>query len=375
MMKKGGELQKRLKEARKAVEMTLKDAAKLAGFKHYQTLAKIEDGKRSVKAVELAKLADIYARDINFFLTDHPIQLAFAISWRRFSKDAKIVKAEHILKMLLERYLSLEKKLHIENSNLNLPLIEKQQLSYETAAELGEKYSKLLGLGKRPAFSLSKILEKEVGIPIFYLELPEGASAASIRVNGTHAICIDSNEAPWRRNFNLAHEFFHIVFPSQRSTACGLNNTQNVEKWANSFASGLLLPAEEMQKFMNKFKKTRKLPLFNIATEAKDFGVSTSALLWRIVNLGWIKRADAERLLRSESLKEKDRKLRSTISWTSHHLSHRFVTMVFRAISDGQLSRARAAEYLMVNIAELDEVFQKEGLYPDEDYSVKVSIT
>ena len=374
-MKKGGEMHKRLKEARRGVEMTLKDAAKLAGFKHYQTLAKIEDGKRSIKAVELAKLADIYARDISFFLLDHPGRFAFDISWRRSSKKAKFSKDEQKLKTLLERYLSLEKKLHLESSIPNLPLVEKRQLSYEVAAEFGEKYSKLLGLGKRPANSLSDILEKEVRIPIFYLELPEGASAATIHVNGTHAICINSNEAPWRRNFNLAHEFFHIAFPSQRASSCGLDDTTNVEKWANSFASGLLLPAEEVQKFMTKFKKKGKLPVFNIAMEARDFCISTAALIWRIVNLGWIKRADAEELLLSEVLKEKDREIRSAIPWKSPHLSHRFVSMVFKAISDGLLSRARAAEYLMVNLAELDEVFLKEGLYPDEDYSAKVSIT
>jgi len=39
------------------------------------------------------------------------------------------------------------------------------------------------------------------------------------------------------------------------------------------------------------------------------------------------------------------------------------------------LSRARAAEYLFVNLAELDSVFLKEGYNPDEDYSTEVSIT
>lgn len=374
-MKTGGVLHKRLKEARKAVEMTLKDAAKLAGFKHYQTLAKIEDGKRSVKAVELAKLSDIYARDISFFLAQQPAKFAFEISWRRTSKKAKTTRAEQMLKTLLERNLSLEKKLNVERSINSLPLIEKRQLSYGIAAELGEKYSKLLGLGKRPAYSLSKILEKEIGMPVFYLELPEGASAASIHVNGTYAICVNSKEAPWRRSFNLAHELFHIVFPSQRSSTCGLDDTKNVEKWANSFASGLLLPAEEVQKFMSKYKKAGKLPMLDIATEAKDFGVSTAAFVWRIVNLGLIKRATADKLLQSESLKEKDRKLRSAIAWKSPHLSHRFVSLVFKAISEGLLSRARAAEYLMVNITDLDAIFQKEGLYPDEDYSTKIPIT
>ena len=79
-MKKGNEISKRLKEARNSIKMTLKEAAKLAGFKHYQTLAKIENGKRSIKAVELAKLSNVYARDVDFFLTTKPQKYSININ-------------------------------------------------------------------------------------------------------------------------------------------------------------------------------------------------------------------------------------------------------------------------------------------------------
>jgi len=374
-MKKGSEISKRLKQARNSIKMTLKEAAKLAGFKHYQTLAKIENGERSVKAVELARLSDVYARDISFFLTAKPQRYSFNINWRKSKEKIDLSKEEQKLKTLLERYLSLTEKLGLKNTSFQLPLIDEKHLSYESATEYGEEYSELLELGNRPALSLSAILENEKNIPVFYLDFPEVLSASTINLNGFSAVCINANEAPWRKNFDLAHELFHLIYPSKKASQCGLNETANVEKWANAFASALLLPGDEIQRFMNKFKKEKKMPIINIMLEAKDFGVSTAAFLWRLVNLGWMKRDDVNQLLQSELLKEEDRKIRSKIPWKSSYLSHRFISMIFKAVSEGLLSRARAAEYLMVNIAELDRVFLKEGYNPDEDYSAEVSIT
>jgi len=374
-MKKREGIGKRLRETRRSIEMTLKEAAKKAGFRNYQTLAKIEDGKRSVKAMELAILADIYARDISFFLSPSPARYSFSISWRKSKETKKLPIIEQTLKTLLERYLSLEEKFGMKERRPSLPLIVKKHLSYESAAELGEECAKFLGLGKRPALSLSYTLEKDRNIPVFYLKLPGGTSAATISSNDISAICINSNEAPWRRNFDIAHEFFHIIYPSKSDSSCGLNDTTNIEKWANAFASGLLLPTDVVQKFFNRFRTKKELTVLNLVMGANDLGVSTAALVWRIVNLGWIKRIDAEELLQSDILKAQDREIRSQISWESPHLSNHFVSMVFKAVSEGLLSRAKAAEYLMINLANLDTVFLKEGFYTDEDYSIKVPIT
>jgi Zn-dependent peptidase ImmA (M78 family)/DNA-binding XRE family transcriptional regulator len=375
MMKKGGEINKRLKKARQSIGMTLKEAAKLAGFKHYQTLAKIEKAERAVKAVELAKLSNVYARDINFFLTTKPQNLTFNINWRKTKEKLNLKKDRERLKTLLQRFILLRDRLGLKENTSPLPFIDKKQLSYELAAKYGEDYAQLLILGNRPALTLSTILENEKNIPIFYLELPEGTSGATISSNSISAICINANEAPWRKNFDLAHELFHLIYPYKKASKCGLNETTNVEKWANAFASALLLPGDEIQDFINIYRKEKKIPIINIMMEAKNFGVSTAAFLWRLVNLGWLKREDVKKLLQSELIKKEDRKLRSEISWESSYLSHQFILMIFKAISKGLLSRARAAEYLYVNIAELDSIFLKEGFDPDEDYSAEVSIT
>ena len=61
-------LAKQLQGARKARGMKLREVARLAGWRNYQTLSSIENGKRDVKASELSKLARIYGKRMEYFL-------------------------------------------------------------------------------------------------------------------------------------------------------------------------------------------------------------------------------------------------------------------------------------------------------------------
>ncbi|MGM0466779.1 MAG: helix-turn-helix domain-containing protein, partial [Acidobacteriota bacterium] len=57
-----------LRKERESLDLTLTEVSKKLDFNHYQTLSSIEVGERQVKAWELAKLAEIYGRDIDYFL-------------------------------------------------------------------------------------------------------------------------------------------------------------------------------------------------------------------------------------------------------------------------------------------------------------------
>src|SRR2546429_7171771 len=76
-----------------------------------------------------------------------------------------------------------------------------------------------MNLGRVPATSLTKVLEEDFGVKIFYREELSG-SAASAGGGFGQAILMNSSEAPWRRNYNFAHELFHLltwnVMPPER---------------------------------------------------------------------------------------------------------------------------------------------------------------
>jgi hypothetical protein len=118
------------------------------------------------------------------------------------------------------------------------------------------KIAEYLWLGSRPAYGLLNVLENDLQIKILHLPLDNGISGASLVDDRLGAgMLINANDVPWRKNFDMAHELFHIVtrgILSREEIGDGTAKT-NPEKFANAFASSLLLPKrKEMDLTMRK---------------------------------------------------------------------------------------------------------------------------
>jgi Zn-dependent peptidase ImmA (M78 family) len=276
--------------------------------------------------------------------------------------------------MFFERYTNLIKLLNLPDAKLDLPHIDLHGVTLRNAGRYGESYSEKLGLSSHPALLLTSILEKECGLPIFYLELPDGASAISLISNGSAAICVNSRDTPWRQRFDIAHEMFHIIHQSANTTACGTSDDQYIEKLANAFAAGLLLPQRMIENEIDILRKAGNIDIVALVAMACNMGVSLPALIWRLVNIRRMKPITAENILRSDAVKEHDKTLRRKEYTNSPHISQRYVSMVFEAMGRGVMSRMRAAEYLDVPYIKLDDVLRSEGLTYNEKRTVKVAI-
>lgn len=365
---------KKLKKIRESIGLTLEDAAKLAGFKHFQTLSKIENEKRAIKVEELTALAKTYGFDINFFLLDEPKPTHSQIFWRADPNPPKDRSYENRFQMFFERYLHLEKLLGISQTGIMLPKFDFPKMDYTIAADYGEKYSEILKLGDRPALSLLSILENDYHLPIFYLRLPEDASAISIISNGNAAICVNRSEAPWRQKFDIAHELYHIVYQKSISKKCGMTDKSFYEKCANAFASALLLPQDILEKEIKRRKEKTSFDLLALVVLAYEFGVSLAALIWRLVNLNRLNRNRAENILSSSAVKGYDKSIRKQQSRDIPHISQRYTQMVFEAINHGMMSKMRAAEYLDVSVNEIETVFSNAGLIFKENSDIEISV-
>ncbi len=369
-----GSIAKKLRDLRISRELTLEQAAKLAGFRNFQTLSKIEKGTRSVKAEELVSLAKAYSFDINLFLLDEPKPSKMRIFWRSDPNPPEDKSAQAQFTMFFERYIHLIKILDLSTSNLNLPVQPINDMNLKNADSLGDTYSGLLKLGDRPALSLSSILENEYNLPIFYLPLPEGASAISLIANGNAAICVNYSDAPWRQRFDIAHELFHIIYKKSISDKCGENETNLFEKCANAFASAILLPKNALDKEIDVRRKKEKIGIASLIAMAYDFGVSLSALLWRLVNIRRLKKSLAKEILDSGDIKEYDKDLRKKESRDIPHISQKYVCMVFEAVNQGQMSQMRAAEYLEIPVSKLEDVFANIGLVLREESDIEITL-
>jgi Zn-dependent peptidase ImmA (M78 family) len=136
-------------------------------------------------------------------------------------------------------------------------VIDKHQIisvnAFQYVAKIASKYMDILNLGCRPACSLAKILEEKMGVKIICLPMEHNLSGgATIDQNFGMAILINSKDAPWRRNYDLAHEFFHLItwdyFDKDEVYQGTDSKKSRVEQLADVFAASLLLPEEEVRK-------------------------------------------------------------------------------------------------------------------------------
>jgi Zn-dependent peptidase ImmA (M78 family) len=132
------------------------------------------------------------------------------------------------------------------------------------------------------------------------MDLGKKGSAACVMGEFGPAILMNKSEAPWRRNYNFAHELFHLIAWESLSPDFLTSDEKiwgKVEQVAEVFASNLLLPADLVLNAFNEKVSNNKIYYIDLVGIARDFDVSTSALLYRLLNLGQVDKKTVEKLL------------------------------------------------------------------------------
>ncbi|MBU1044508.1 MAG: helix-turn-helix domain-containing protein [Candidatus Omnitrophica bacterium] len=368
----------KLKAVRDKLGMTLEEVAQKMGFNSYQTLSSIEEGRRMVKAVELAKLSKIYFRDMKYFLNEEIEQdQDQPVLWRAYSGDAKVKQREGTFIKFCEHYSDLEFKLAIDSKpKINFLTWQVGDFNYDSIAGLANNLRNELQLGARPACSLAKVLEEKCNIKILFLDLENYGSAASTVGKFGAAILINSSEPSWRRNYDLAHELFHIItwntFPYDTIHSFA-EEKPLVEKWADAFASYLLLPGEEISREFNKNVEDNKISLLDLIGIAREFEVSLDALLWSLVNLRFFSRQIVRKILNDPEVKTLD--FSGQKKETTPYLSRRYFNLALKAYKKTLISKGRLCEYLNINRADLGKILKEYGYSVGEEiYETKFAL-
>jgi hypothetical protein len=198
------------------------------------------------------------------------------------------------------------------------------------------------------------------------LSLGDGASGASVVDNTLGVgILINANDAPWRRNYDLAHELFHVIswdVFSPEEIGNGTTKTRP-EKYADIFASSLLLPEAHLLDALKETATDNEVRPIDIIELAKHFGVSTEAILWRLVNLKILKKTQAQKALDNPDFRDLDRNRRRRLfkSDRPSKFPSRFIFLACRCLMEGKISRGTFAEYLEIDRAEIDEYLEDAG--------------
>lgn len=338
---------RRLKALREEHGLTQGALADRMGLPHRQTLTSIEAGKRLISPEELVKAAESLNVDIGVF-TD-PFRL---VGEGRFSFRADNV-AMDALRGFEERagewvatYRTLLDQAGVSRSRLGRKLELIPESSYEDAHAAADELREEWQLGDVPANMLPVAIEREISAQVLFVEAPAGVSGAAVHLPGLLTILVNRREPTGRRNFDLAHELFHLLtwdsMPPARvePTVVPGKKGNRVEKLAENFAGALLMPADILDR---RWEQRGGADLFDwLNSTASTLGVTSLALKWRLVVLGHLSKTRAERF--------DDSRLAGNGGLESRGMpllfSRDFVARVFGAVEAGRLSLRKALRLL-----------------------------
>jgi Zn-dependent peptidase ImmA (M78 family)/DNA-binding XRE family transcriptional regulator len=292
------QLGKDLRSARIQKGMTQEEAAKLIGAAR-TTLVAIEGGSRRLKAEELIKLAHGYGRQVGDFVRARPriepfsVQLAqFRGPWNLTDVDrSRIEPAIQSLEELCRDCLELEE---ITDSPLHLQYPEEYAIGRLSIVEAAENVAlderRRLGLGDGPLSLLRDILEQDVALRVFYMELPHRFSEIYVfgeQVGG--CISVNRLHPEERRRWSLAHAYGHFLAHRRKPDILvedGYQRRPASEQFADSFASFFLLPTSGVARRFNDAKRARgKVALADLFALAHYYGVAVEAFMRQLEGL------------------------------------------------------------------------------------------
>jgi Zn-dependent peptidase ImmA (M78 family)/transcriptional regulator with XRE-family HTH domain len=357
-----------IREARRRLGMRQEDLAREAGFEHLQTVSDIERGQREVHAYELVRISAALGLQVADLL-DGRLPPMPAVLWRNppAREDRRRTEEARFLRFCRE-YRWLEEQLGALPGQAlpHYPL--SQVASFREAAGLGEKVAADLKLGNRPATSLARVLEEDFGVKLWYADLREGSGACTASPEFGHAVMLNRTEPPWRRNFSLAHELFHLLTLAGPVDAapCGpARDLKSAEPFANAFAAALLLPGDQVRREIHGRVREGRLHRADLVGLARSYGVSTEALLWRMVSLRFLPEDRVRELLDDPSFRQLDRQQRQQDWEEAPVRSERFERLAVQAWLEGKISKARLAELLHLPLRDVDGAIRRLG-FPEQ---------
>lgn len=361
----------RLKQLREAHSLSQNDMAAILGLKDRQSVSMIESGQRKVAALELVKAATRFGITLDELANPFLLSSAKAnFSWRQHNVALADLNAfEAKAGEWIGAYRQLKgiggKPLRALLPRLGLTY----QSSFEDAIEVGEAVAAELKLELIPAKKLAEAVEQKLGVVVLMVDAIEGVSGAACRLPEMNAILINRHETAARRNFDLAHELFHILtwdtMPPERidgvvqegqsaRKAAHQSRVERIERLADAFASGLLMPATAL----DALGKPHGELVAWLEAGAFTLGVSSSALAWRLHNAKridvtpkWIRATDLTKGARDRGKETPPAKF-----------GRQMVETVVQGILGGHISARRAAGLLDMTTDELGELCLELGL-------------
>ena len=355
---------RRIKGIRQARGISQDELARALGFKDRQTVSAIETGVRRVGAEELLLAMEILAVPLDYFTDPFRLDGEGLFSWRQTGVPREhLMHYEGMAGRWIGGYRVMASQVGRKSRLMRQSLGLTKMSSFEEATEAGERFVAEFNLGPVPGLRLADALEERLGILVLMVDAYEGISGAACRLPELDAVLIARREVAGRRNFDLAHELFHILTwdampPEHVEDAVDFGGNR-VEQLANSFAAAVLMPRDSVLLIAEWGSLDTDTLCTHLNATADRLQVTSSALRWRLVALGALSRRRA-RLLPEGALRNNGR-VRPE-GGSPSRFSRAFAEVVGAAIEGGHISVRRAADLVGLPIEGLEELFEAHGV-------------
>jgi Zn-dependent peptidase ImmA (M78 family)/DNA-binding XRE family transcriptional regulator len=341
------EIHKILQAVRRNVGLTQIQVSERSGIDN-STLSAIETGQREPKLSHLSKLTDVYHTPLSVLLGETPMS-GQLVMWRDKPENAKEIEAEFL--ELCAQYRRLE--VWTSNAaNYDLPKLDEpsDSFGYTEATQLAENTRAHFSLGNRSGESLLLVLEEVYRVKVFHLDLgPAGIAACAYSSAFGPAVLMNKKVCRWRRNFDIAHELFHLL-TWERFDHDGemCEPTPKEEKLANCFAGNLLMPETLVRTSIEKVRDGQgRVSFSNLDAIARQFDVSLVSLIWRMHFLYKQK---------EETSVANEQKARAYVETAPREdgpfpskYPERYRALAIQALQEGQISIGKFSKYLSIS--------------------------
>lgn len=350
----------RLKRAREALGLSLRELEAAIQIRvTAQAIGKYERDESMPSSGVLLVLAKALGVSPEFLMSERQIELAgvdFRKGPRAGVKEEKAVEAAVLDQV--ERYLELEELLPGADQAWKLPSGKEFRISrIEDAEQAADSLRRLWKLGIDPIPLMVEILEDK-GVKVIALDLPENVSGSKAFVqrrgcDDVPVIVVNAHHNGERQRFTLAHELAHLVL-----NFVGLSD-KDQEKAADRFAGSFLMAKEMLVRLLGPHRTS--ISLGELVELKKLFRVSIAALVVRCSQLGVIPRALYGRIWSQIRALGWNGPQSTEPQLLEPEVPQRMERMCLRAVAEGAISEAKAAELMGISVRELDRRLTPQG--------------
>lgn len=153
---------------------------------------------------------------------------------------------------------------------------------------------KEFGEDSNSPIDIFSLIHNNNDLTIVFYPMSSRVSGICIRDGKNKIIGVNSTSTYGRQRFTIAHEIYHLFFHEDfKSIVCFTDlemKKDPQEKEADMFASYFLAPYEALSYFIkNKLEKeNQELDIEDVVKIEQNFGISRQAILWRLVNDGYL---------------------------------------------------------------------------------------